>query len=52
MLVGLLADEQPESSIVNSVVAVVMVLINPALVGMPGASCSFDSITFDRCVSL
>ena len=27
---------------VNSVVAVVMVLINPALVGMPGILCSFD----------
>jgi hypothetical protein len=37
-----LADEQPESNIVNNVVAVVMVLINPALVGMPGILCSFD----------
>jgi hypothetical protein len=38
----LLADEQLESNIVSNVVAVVMVLINPALVGMPGALCSIN----------
>ncbi|QNI77908.1 putative membrane protein [Synechococcus sp. MVIR-18-1] len=32
------ADEQPESSIVNSVVAAVMVLIIRALVDMPGGT--------------